>query len=62
MFITKPLPKPVLINYQLETHKQISVKLSENNDIFNQENAFENVACKIVAILFCPHVLTMYVQ
>ena len=46
----------MLIYCQLEPEEQTSVKnINENTNIFFQENAFENVVCKMFAILFRPH-------
>ena len=48
MFGAKPLSEPMLDYCQVV--EQISVKL-ESNTIFSQENASENVVCKMSAIL-----------
>ena len=45
----------VLFNEPLEI---ILVKFESNETIYVQENLFKNVVCKMVAILFQPHVLT----
>ena len=47
---TKPLSEPMLADCQLD--------IWEPNKIFVQENSFENVVCKMVAILSEPHHVT----
>ena len=45
------LPKPVLTCCQLKPQGQTSVKLEWKHKHFHSRNTFENVVCKIVAIL-----------
>ena len=53
LFGAKPLPELVLANCQLDSWKQISVKIESEYTIFIEENAFEIVVCQTVAaILF----------
>ena len=50
----RPLPEPMLTVCQLYLHEEILVKFeleTKQNNIFIQENASENVACKMEAIL-----------
>ena len=48
------LSEPMLIYCKLDHRKQTSVNPNQNAKIFIQENAFENVVCKI-AILSLPN-------
>ena len=47
--VDKPSPEPMSTYGQLD---QTSLKFESKFNIFISENAFENVACKIAAILF----------
>ena len=47
LFGTKPLPQPMLKDYQLAI-------LNQNANSSYQANAFENAVCKMLAILFRP--------
>ena len=50
----KPLPALTLNYCQFDPLEYISVKFNSNTIIFIQENLFENVVCKMSAILFGP--------
>ena len=47
----KPLIEPMLFFCQLASWEQISEYLNGNSVIFIQENAFQDVVCKLAAIL-----------
>ena len=51
LFGTKPLPEPILTYCQLDPEEQTSVKIESKYKISTEENAFENVVCKMEAIL-----------
>ena len=54
LFGAKPSPEPALFYWPLEPLKQTSVKLEwKKKHIFlHEKNAFQNVTCKMLAILF----------
>ena len=57
LFDAKPLSEPMLSHYQLDHKEHISLKntcILETRKIIIQENAIENVVCKMVAILSWP--------
>ena len=50
LFGTKPLYEPMIfINYTIK--KKIQWNFFQNTTIFIQENLFENIICKMLAIL-----------
>ena len=51
LFGAKPLPKPMLTYYQLDSYEQTSVRFKSKHNIFIHENAFENVVCEMADIL-----------
>ena len=52
-FITKQLPEPMLTSWQLDPQKKkLQSNLNHNRIFFFHKNAFENVVCKLWAILF----------
>ena len=51
LFGAKPLPEPMLIYCELDRWEQTSVKFESK---FMEENAYENVLCKMSAILSQP--------
>ena len=51
----KPSPEPMLEHCQLDPQEQTSAKkMNQNTQDFFQDYAFENIVCKMVAILFKP--------
>ena len=54
MFGDNPLSEPMMAIYQLGYWEQISAKFYWNWNIFIQENSFETVVWKMVAILILP--------
>ena len=52
LFGAKPLPEPVLTYCQLVPWEQTSMNYNQNTKLFIHEYAFENVVCKMAAILF----------
>ena len=54
LFGAKPLLGPMLTYCELGHTEQSSLIFQLNSDILIEENAFENVVCKMSAILFRP--------
>ena len=52
---TKPLPEPILIYHQFDTSNKPQWNFILTSKFFIEENAFENVVCKMLAMLFRPH-------
>ena len=56
LFGAKPLPEPVLTYSQLSPYRnKLQWYLYQYLNIFIEENAFDNVLCKISAILYQHH-------
>ena len=54
----KPLPEPMMTYCQMDTYQQAFINIWIKRSFF-EENAFENVVCKMLDILFRPqHSLT----
>ena len=53
LFSTKPLSEPMLVCCQLEPYEQILVEFDQNIGIFVNENALENIVCRMATILSC---------
>ena len=51
LFSAKPLPEPVLTFVNWSLRNKLQWNLNRNTKLFIQENAFENVVCKMAAIL-----------
>ena len=51
---TKPLSEPMLGCCQFDPSEQMSVKFEIHDDIYIQENRFQNVAWEMAAILSRP--------
>ena len=54
LFGSKPLSELMLPYCQLGPKEHISIRFIWNSEVFTQENAFENIICKMVAILSLP--------
>ena len=54
LFGVKPLSAQILPYCQLHPKEHILVKFIENSKVFIQENALENIVCKMSAILSRP--------
>ena len=50
----KPCPESMLTYYQLDPKDKLHWKYDQNTIVTIQENACENVVCKILAILLRP--------
>ena len=51
----RPLSEQMIMNDQLDTWRQSSWwGLNQTGKIFIHENAFENISCKMAAVLFLP--------
>ena len=53
LFGTKPLSEPTVTYCQLDPKEHISWNIIWLSDVFNQENAYENVVCKICGHAVC---------
>ena len=52
LFVTKPLPEPMLTYCQLDPLEQIKqLNSNQNTKPFIHKNVFEDVVCKMAAIL-----------
>ena len=60
LFCAKPLSEPMLEHCQLDPWEQIAMKSSLKFKHFHSKNAFENVICKLVAILSRPECVNSY--
>ena len=52
--VTKPLTEPMLENCLLDPGNKLQWNFNQNSNIYVQENAFENVVCKMAPILSLP--------
>ena len=50
----KPLSEPMLEIVYSNPRSKLQWNLNQNSYIFIHENAFENVVCEMVAVLFRP--------
>ena len=51
LFGAKPLPERMLAYYQLDPWEQLKGNLNQNTKLFIDEDAFQNIFCKVAAIL-----------
>ena len=54
LFGAKPLPEPLLAYCQVDPVEHILLKFHLKSNVFMLENWFENVICKMMAILSWP--------
>ena len=54
----KQLCEPILNHCQLDLRNKLQCNLDQNATFFFQENDYENVVCKMFAILSLPHWVT----
>ena len=60
-FDDKLLPEPMMTYYQPNPLEQLPWNFRSKYKIFIQENAFENVVCNMLAILFRPPGVKAYI-